>query len=845
MGKQALKFLLRPVSALSLVFPVFGVVAACGFGLVWGCVVSQALPDGRAYEAVSPVASEGSANVYVPAGGKNFFSASAEHGIYTSRPFQVAPGGEAVAYAGDPPAVGGGGQAGAGNGASYVARRSSGGGWQAQDVQPPEPFSVGPAYVAFSSDLSVGILSGPEALAANAPEGDFFAHATRGGGEGEYAPFYTGAQSPGGVSQPLFAGANAGAPGVGGFSHLAFESEEDLLEGEGALERGVQEAVVQVGEAQVGVLAEAAKLKEEERFGEAGKKRAFAERGEVPHLLYDSVGGRLTVVNVLPDGKVAGDASFGSFAPHPPTLPSHGPGLDRVVSGDGSRVFWSDGEPVEQEEGERVEQRVRALYVRENDTAPQSPVGGEGECLVAADACTVQVDASALLGTLKEKEEKGGSGTFLTASSDGSRVFFSDEKQLTEGSTAAAEKPDLYECELPAGGGACRLTDLTVDEHAGEAADVQGVLGSSEYGEYVYFVAHGVLAGNQTANGESAKEGGDNLYLYHEGATTFIAGLSPQDGTEVIPFDEYGEAVAGDWQAAVAYRTAQVSPDGRSVVFMSNRRLTGYDNELTAPDPLANPAGKVETWRLDEVFDYEAAGGAGVLRCVSCNPSGQPPVATNFNKEYTPTGGNPLGGYFPITLTSGYQAPPRVISDDGGRVFFDSGEPLTPQDTNGWLGVYEWERDGTGTCTQSQGCTYLISGGTDPENSYLIGASETGGDVFFLTRAQLVAADKNDNDDVYDAHECTAAVPCSHEAPSTCTGTGCQGVPLAPPIFATPASGTFAGVGNFPPPPPPKKVTKKTVKMCQGEHLSHNKCRKTKHKKKSRKANKTNPGTHR
>jgi hypothetical protein len=36
--------------------------------------------------------------------------------------------------------------------------------------------------------------------------------------------------------------------------------------------------------------------------------------------------------------------------------------------------------------------------------------------------------------------------------------------------------------------------------------------------------------------------------------------------------------------------------------------------------------------------------------------------------------------------------------------------------------------------------------------------------------------------------------------PPQCTGTGCQGIPGAPPIFATPSSVTFEGVGNFPPP---------------------------------------------
>ena len=52
--------------------------------------------------------------------------------------------------------------------------------------------------------------------------------------------------------------------------------------------------------------------------------------------------------------------------------------------------------------------------MRENPTQPQSPLNERGQCVVAEDACTVQVDSGA-----------GGGGRFATASTDGSRVFFS------------------------------------------------------------------------------------------------------------------------------------------------------------------------------------------------------------------------------------------------------------------------------------------------------------------------------------------------------------------------------------------------------------------------------------
>jgi hypothetical protein len=64
-------------------------------------------------------------------------------------------------------------------------------------------------------------------------------------------------------------------------------------------------------------------------------------------------------------------------------------------------------------------------------------------------------------------------------------------------------------------------------------------------------------------------------------------------------------------------------------------------------------------------------------------------------------------------------------------------------------------------------------------------------------------------------------------------------VPPAPPVFATPSSVTFNGVGNFPAPPaptrsvPPKKCKRGLVKK-------HDRCVKVKAKKKRIRARKAN-----
>jgi hypothetical protein len=98
----------------------------------------------------------------------------------------------------------------------------------------------------------------------------------------------------------------------------------------------------------------------------------------------------------------------------------------------------------------------------------------------------------------------------------------------------------------------------------------------------------------------------------------------------------------------------------------------------------------------------------------------------------------------------------RWISPDGSRVFFDTVQPLVAQDTNGQEDVYEWEREGHGSCPikppaqMSGGCIFLLSGGSSPFLSVFIDADTGGDNVFFETRRQLAAADHGKNIKLYD-----------------------------------------------------------------------------------------------
>jgi hypothetical protein len=727
----------------------FRVVATNGDGTVRGEDASfrtfpasfEGLSDTRGYEMVS-AAGLPEGTVYEPFTKE----ANPETGDSesTERPFQAAADGNAMAYIGAPSQTGGSGAVGSSFGNQYLAERLPGGGWTSANIEPPSgSLAETTSYEAFSSNLEVGILDwrGATPLTAGAPGQLYNVLYTRSSNDGSYRSLFdtTPSREPeefsayelfkrGAEEAPLlYAGASAT------YEHLLFIANDALT----------PDAV---------------------------------DGGETENNLYDSVDGQPYLVNILPDGKAQPNAIFGapieageSFFTRQTRNP---PDFSHAISSDGTRIFWTD-------------LNTGDLYVRENDTQPQSSVDDEGHCTIKTDGCTVEVDATQGPGS-------SGGGRFWTATSDGSKVLFTDPNRLTVDSTAGPEEPDLYEYDLESG----RLTDLTVDSNAGEHANVLGVLGASEDGSYIYFVADGVLASGahdetcvpSTTVGEGT--GACNLYVIHgTESPKFIAALSGADDSVENTY----YSPEGDWQPGLGNRTAQVTPDGLHLVFVSRQQLTDEPNHSVYEAYL---------------YDYEA-NESQHISCVSCDPSGELPPAGN------------LSVLLPPSYSSTYMQ--RWMSDDGSRVFFDSLQPLVSQDTNGKLDVYEWERDGSGSCQRSGGCIYLLSAGTSTDNSFLLDASLNGDDLFFETRSQLGTQEHSEAFVIYDARV-GAPQPLSRLA---CTGSGCQGVPPAPPVFATPSSVTFTGVGNFSlsltasAKPKPKSLTTaqklaRALKTCRG-----------------------------
>jgi hypothetical protein len=740
---------------------------------------STALPDCRAYELVSPAAKDSGEPLGALSTNRRERAAGGVGGA------RAALGGERMAWvseyalpersltrpyeAGTP-------------GLQYLSTRS-GDGWSSENVIPPQSVQYGlacPNYVGivgWSVELERGVLADGIAQESNLSPGGNFAGeslecghdeprlaAPAGGFEeregfqnlflrGNEGGFYglvnltpEGAPHPrpAGVAQEYFPASFLA--GSSDLRHIAFEEELPLTEDAEEISSEVEEACAR------------------------HERACWESHDNLYEWTEGAHGGEGTVklVSILPDGRAVEGRLAGATRNNgggtkntpPSLLTPNVANFRHAVSADGSRIFFEAG---------------GNLYVRENGTS------------------TVQIDSaqSAL------PSAGSGGGTFMAASADGSKVFFTDDAShlLTE-DTAPGSGQNLYECELPQEEGRpCKLTDLTPAADAG----VLGVSGTNEGtkeeggGSYVYFVATGALVAGAPAAGATPVPGQPNLYLYHGGATSFIATL---DGSEEgedekgLPCTRtaslgcqvtFGDSCdwtlrggcefsysGGELVDARGGLTARVSENGRFIAFNSDKPLTGYDNEDAAS---GLPGEKID----GEIFVYDAA--AAKLSCASCNPNPNvKPIAPAVIRQPA------------VSDDSSYQRavyPQRNLSNDG-QLFFESYDALLPEDTGGSLSVYEY----------AAGRLSLISDGRSKTESIFLDAASDGSDVFFMTAQPLLDRDEDTAYDIYDARvgggfqeASSSALPCEGE-------TQCRGPAALAPAAPVPLSATFHGPGN-------------------------------------------------
>jgi hypothetical protein len=343
-------------------------------------------------------------------------------------------------------------------------------------------------------------------------------------------------------------------------------------------------------------------------------------------------------------------------------------------------------------------------------------------------------------------------------SADGSRVFFTtDEALLDEDEDGTSSDLYMYEVEKPVGQ---RLTLLSVDETGDPNVSVTTVLGASEDGHYVYFAANGQLVPGETW---TVIQG---IYLWHDGTISYLGTF---DNSNVARLNTPATA----WPFATGTKTSRVSPDGRSLLFMSTLDY-GFAGRGGYPGADHGTCDYGGTTPCRELYLYSAD--SGRLTCVSCSPSGDAATGVALTDAFPGASASLINQHLS-----------HALADDGRRVFFSTPEPLVPEDTNGnKFDAYEYD--------VASGTPHLISSGTSSADSYFMDAGPDGRDVFFATRQQLLGWDNDDNYDLYDARV-DGGFPEPAPVPAACEGESClPGAPDAP--GAPPTASQNAGSGN-------------------------------------------------
>jgi hypothetical protein len=370
---------------------------------------------------------------------------------------------------------------------------------------------------------------------------------------------------------------------------------------------------------------------------------------------------------------------------------------------------------------------------------------------------------------------------FIAASSDGSVAYFLTSDQLVDGDTDGS--PDLYACHIPPGipspSGAMNQCASLVEVSGGTpGADVEGVVRVSDDGSRAYFVAHGVLAANAGANGETAEIGENNLYLWEAGAgqpgggtTKFVARLQGSDSslwTQLLLTEQ------------------QTTESGRYLL-------------LNAHTPLidSGPEADTDGGALD-VYRYDADTGQFMrLSSDTSGSGGNEPNAETKIAYIASTGGEQPNAYHP------------AMSDDGQTVAFSTSEALSPFDHNDDTDAYVWHEGRVALITG--GSTMNGRGITEPPM-----VSSDGQNIFTTNEEALTPNHANTTLNSYDVRvDGGFAFPGSNP----CMGEACR-PPASGPSTPTGPATQQAGAGN---PPPPRSCPKGKVRRkghCVKVHRS-------------------------
>jgi hypothetical protein len=520
------------------------------------------------------------------------------------------------------------------------------------------------------------------------------------------------------------------------------------------------------------------------------------------------VEGRPTAYLGKPDGsfELLGSGTLGS-EPYAQVryLGEAGEHIVFSTGADISQSVWCSGNPkckVRQLEPTAPPTGIGAIYDRSADGPTQVVSLLPGDATPAAQAFYrgTAKDGSAtafeIEGTLYVRldnaetvEVATGSPTFAGLSDDGHYVFYVDEGSGGAGNVHRFDTTTEEDVEVNVSGD-------------GEIVNVSGD------GSHVYFISPSQLDGVKGAADQP------NLYVWSGGASEYVTTVAPSDlertsgalGVPIPALTRWTSAVTnlptGPLQGVEqgpGNDSSRTTPDGTVLVFESRSQLTPYDNDH-----------HTEIYRYDD----EAKG----LTCVSCDPATEPATADSRLQE--------------LRLVNS----PMVIhnlTDDGNRVFFESGEALLSDDGDDVNDIYQWSEEG------GSGSLALISSGQSvayplaetvnniPAPNLLLSVTPDGEDVVFLSQDALVAgAPEGGATAIYDARVNGGFPPLPE--PLLCLEDGCKepSSGLAPSI-SLPLSESLHGSGNA-------KPRRHKHRCRHRRHKKHRAC--AKHKAKSRRS---------
>lgn len=144
---------------------------------------------------------------------------------------------------------------------------------------------------------------------------------------------------------------------------------------------------------------------------------------------------------------------------------------------------------------------------------------------------------------------------------------------------------------------------------------------------------------------------------------------------------------------------------------------------------------------------------------------------------------------------------------NNGEVFFSTKARLVAADVNGTNDVYAY-RDGS---------VHLISPGNAPSDAIIAHVSADGRDVFFTTAQKLVGRDNDESIDIYDARVDGGLPSQSPPPPQECLRDDCKATPNAGPELPFGGSEALSGPENVNPPKHKKCGKGKRAKKVKGK----------------------------